>query len=361
MNAATFFDGEGWREGIIDLDGERMLLRDESPASDLPRLDGVVVGGFTDHHVHLQLVDHALLGRSTLARVVDLGAHPGVIAELAARFVSVAGAPSLNDRGPAAGAPSLNDRGPAAAAARSLSERSETKRPHRLTIDFAGAFLTPVGGYPSDREWAPAGSFREVADAAAAVHAVDEMADAGACCIKVASNATAGPVFDDDLFRAIVEAAAPRGLPVVAHAEGSGQAQRAARLGAVRLAHAPFTERLDDPEIERQAASVAWISTLAIHDVGSVERLASTDNVRRFHAAGGTVLYGTDMGNGPTPVGLHTAELAALREAGITGLDLLRALAPQDALDPASLLLRLPHADADPTLARPLTSADLKA
>ena len=349
MNAATFFDGEGWREGIIDLDGERMLLRDESPASDLPRLDGVVVGGFTDHHVHLQLVDHALLGRSTLGRVVDLGAHPGVIAELAARFVSVAGAPSLNDRGPAA------------AAARSLSERSETKRPHRLMVDFAGAFLTPVGGYPSDREWAPAGSFREVADAAAAVHAVDEMADAGASCIKVASNATAGPVFDDDLFRAIVEAVAPRGLPVVAHAEGSGQAQRAARLGAVRLAHAPFTERLDDAEIERQAASVAWISTLAIHDVGSMERLTSTDNVRRFHAAGGTVLYGTDMGNGPTPVGLHTGELAALREAGITGLDLLRALAPQDALDPASLLLRLPHADADPTLARPLTSADLKA
>lgn len=79
------------------------------------------------------------------------------------------------------------------------------------------------------------------------------------------------------------------------------------------------------------------------------------------------------MGNGPTPVDLNTAELDALRAAGLTGTDLLRALAPQDPRDPASLLLLIPghgpdadpgpdpDADADPTLARPLTSADLKA
>ena len=322
MNAATFFDGEEWRDGTIEMIDGRMLLRPGSPASDLllsdlPRLDGLIVGGFTDHHVHLQLVDHALLHDSTLGRVIDLGGNPAAVAALsegAARFVAV---------------------------------------------EFAGAFLTSVGGYPSDRDWAPAGSFREIADTAAATAAVAEMADAGASCIKVANNSTAGPVFSDLLFRVIVEAAAARGLPVVAHAEGVGEAQRAARLGAARLAHAPFTERLDDAEVAAQAASVSWISTLAIHE-GDTHATA-VDNVRRFHAAGGTVLYGTDMGNGPMPVGLNPSELTALRDAGLDGIDLLRALAPQNLLDPAALLLRLPGTDADPTLARPLTSADLKA
>ncbi|MEV7608416.1 hydrolase [Microbacterium sp. NPDC089320] len=330
MHAATFFDGEGWRDGIIDLDGERMLLRDAPPAADLPRLDGVIIGGFTDHHVHLQLVDHLLLQESTLGRVVDLGATPSVVAALSAKLGEARNA-------------------------------SADPPPHAVIVDFAGAFLTPVGGYPSDRDWAPAGSFREIASAEAAHAAVTEMADAGASCIKVASNATAGPVFDDALFRAIVAAASARGLPVVAHAEGAGQAQRAARLGAARLAHAPFSERLDDDEIDVQAASVAWVSTLSIHDAGSEERSIAVDNVRRFRSAGGTVLYGTDMGNGPTPVGLNPAELAALRDAGMEGVDLLRAFAPQNPLDSSALLLRLPGTDADPTLARPLTSADLKA
>ncbi|WP_091227054.1 hypothetical protein [Microbacterium sp. 3J1] len=318
MFAATFFDGEGWRDGVLGIEDGRPVLRDAWATPGMRRLDGVLVGGFTDHHVHLQLVDHTLLAASSLGRVVDLGADPRVLSELRS---------SLDDQG--------------------------------VAIEFAGAFLTSVGGYPTDRDWAPVDSFREVADATAAEAAVGEMADAGASCIKVASNRTAGPVFDDALFGVIVENAHARGLPVVAHAEGRGEAQRVARLGADRLAHAPFTERLTDDEIAAQAASVSWISTLAIH--GGADLRIALDNVRRFHAAGGTVLYGTDMGNGPTPVGVNGQEIAALRDAGITGAALLRALAPQKPLDPASVLLRLPGTDADPTLARALTGADLKA
>lgn len=365
MNAATFFDGEGWRDGIIDLDGERMQLRDEPPASDLPfsdlpRLDGVIVGGFTDHHVHLQLVDHALLHGSTLGRVIDLGANPAVIATLSAALRG-----PRNASADPCGAKNASESTFSGAflTPHGMTSPRETphRAPHPVAAEFAGAFLTPVGGYPSDRGWAPEGSFREIADTAAAERAVTEMADAGASCIKVASNSSAGPVFSDLLFRAIVETAAARGLPVVAHAEGAGEARRSVLLGAVRLAHAPFTERLDDAEIAAQAASVSWISTLAIHDADGEARATAVENVRRFHAAGGTVLYGTDLGNGPTPVGLNPGELAALRDAGIDGTDLLRALAPQNPLDPASMLLRLPGTDADPTLARPLTSADLKA
>ncbi len=346
MIAVTFFDGDGWREGVVaGVDGGGMLLREEAVPAALPRLDGVITGGFTDHHVHLQLVDHALLADSVLGRVVDLGGNPEVLRDLSGRFVSLR---SLNDR--------------------SLSEErsDETKRPHvartSTAIEFAGAFLTPPGGYPSDREWAPAGSVREIVTVEDAARAIAEMADAGASRIKVASNSDAGPVFDDELLRTIIELAAGRDLPVVVHAQGPGEAQRAARLGAHALAHAPFTERLTDDEIAEQAASVSWISTLAIHD--GAERATAIDNVGRFHAAGGTVLYGTDMGNGPTPVDVNPREIEALREAGVDGLDLLRALAPGDPLDPASALFVLPSApdrtDADPLRARRLTPADLK-
>jgi hypothetical protein len=300
-----------------------------------PHADGVVIGGFTDHHVHLQLVDHASLAGSRLGRVIDLGGNPEVLTSYAGspRFVSLR---SLNDRKETRRA--LSERAPATQA-----RRGELRR---ASVEFAGAFLTPPGGYPSDRSWAPTGSFRENADEADAATAVPEMEDSGATRIKVASNSTAGPVFADAVFRTIVELAGARGLPVVAHVEGPGQAQRAARLGAATLAHAPFTERLTEEEIAEQATSVSWISTLAIHD--DADRARAIDNVRRFHAAGGAVLYGTDMGNGPTPVDLNPREIDALREAGVEGAALLQALHPVDPSDPASVQLLLPEGDADP-------------
>lgn len=316
MRAATFFDGEEWRQGVVALDSDGApVLRDEPPSADMPPLDGVVVGGFTDHHVHLQLVDAALLDDSLLGRVIDLGGDVAEVSKLASM-------------------------------------------PHSPEIEFAGAFLTPPGGYPSDRDWAPAGSFREIAGPDDAEAAIAEMTDAGATRIKVAGNSTAGPVFDDDLLRTIVTLAARHRVPVVLHAEGPGQAQRAVELGVHSLAHAPFTERLTDDEIAAQAASVSWISTLAIH--GGADLRVAIDNVRRFHAAGGVLHYGTDMGNGPAPVDLNAQELAALREAGVDGTDLLGALRPVDPLDPRSVLLLLPETGSDPLRARRLTADDLK-
>ncbi len=347
MHAATFFDGSGWREGVVEVVDGRVRLRNEAPSAGLPRLDGVVVGGFTDHHVHLQLVDHTLLTGSRLGRVVDLGGNPAVVSDLARR--------GIKDSPPRAESGTFSTPHPG------IGDGGGDGDGNPVRVEYAGAFLTAPGGYPSDRDWAPSGSVREIADVDAAAVAVAAMADAGASFIKVTSNSTAGPVFSDALLRTIVECAAERGLPVVAHAEGAGEAQRVVRLGAARLAHAPFTERLDGDEIARQVASASWISTLAIHD--EPERSTAIDNVRRFHAAGGTVLYGTDLGNGPMPVDLNPREVAALREAGLDDRALLHALAPVDPLDPAAVLLVLPGATpatADPLDARPLLPADLK-
>ncbi|MFS2279812.1 hydrolase [Microbacterium sp. OR21] len=296
------------REGTLDVTGERVVLHaGAAPAGTRP-LDGLVTGLFTDHHVHLQLVDHTLLAPSRLGRVIDLGADPDWVAEA----------------------------------------------PGPTVVEYAGPFLTAPGGYPSDRAWAPPGSVREIADAADAARTVDELAAAGVSLIKVVAHSDPGPVLGDDALRAVVHQAAVHRLPVVAHAEGAGQAQRAVRLGATRLAHAPFSERLSEAEIAAQAASASWISTLAIHDDDTLA--VALDNARRFLAAGGELLYGTDMGNGATPVDLREAEIDALRAAGLDGVDLLAALSPADPLDAGPLLL-LP--DGDPNRARRLIAADI--
>jgi hypothetical protein len=101
----------------------------------------------------------------------------------------------------------------------------------------------------------------------------------------------------------------------VVHAEGPGQAVRAAAAGADALAHAPWTETLSDEVLGTMVGRIAWISTLAIHPRGDDARRVALDNVARFAAAGGVVRYGTDMGNGPNPAGLNGPELEALVEA----------------------------------------------
>ena len=91
-------------------------------------------------------------------------------------------------------------------------------------------------------------------------------------------------------------------LPVTAHAQGAGQVERALGAGFDELAHTPWI-RLSDDVIETAAARLRIVSTLDIHSYGrdTPEIRAAIDNLRRFHAAGGTVIYGTDLGNGPDP------------------------------------------------------------
>lgn len=265
---------------------------------------GTLLPPFTDHHVHLGLVDPAPLRSRGVAAVHDLG---GIPADVAALATGAAGDPALP------------------------------------RVAYAGAFLTAPGGYPSDRPWAPAGSVEEIADPASAVAAVDRQVAAGASFVKVALHADAGPTPDDATLAAVVAHAHERGRAVVAHAEGAGQAARAFEAGVDRLAHAPFSEQLDDALLVAMAArATTWLSTLDIHGWGdpTPEHEVALDNVRRFVAAGGRVRYGTDLGNGPLPVGLNARELAALAEAGLGRRSLLVALVGDE--PPAGLVSFVP-------------------
>ncbi|TDW30033.1 amidohydrolase family protein [Cryobacterium psychrophilum] len=245
-----------------------------------------VLPPFLDAHVHLALIDPAPLLSHGIARVLDLGGYGG------------------GATGPSAPAPELPD------------------------TALAGQFLTAPGGYPARTVWAPAGSVCEVTTVTDAAAAVDVQEAGGASVIKVTLNSVAGAVLASEILDAIVARAHRLGLPVVAHAEGTGEAERAFVAGVDMLAHTPFSERIDDELVAAMAGRMTWISTLDIHGHG--HRTASfdlaSDNLARFHDAGGRMLYGTDLGNGPLPVGLNRQEIEALLRAGLSPDDVIGAL-----------------------------------
>ncbi len=258
-----------------------------------------VLAALRDAHVHSALVDLAAVRRGGIAAVTDLG---GVPAELAAL-----GGPGL----------------PA--------------------VRWAGAFLTAPGGYPSDRAWAPPGSWRELRSPADAGEAAAEQGAAGATLLKVCLNAEAGPVPGLATVRAVVGA----GLPVVAHAEGPGMVARALDAGVARLAHTPWTEPLDEGLLRAAAARQLWVSTLAIHTGRARE--TAVRNLRLFLGYGGKVRYGTDLGNGPQPLGVNPAEIRLLQAAGLSPADVLAAMTAVDPGDPPAPSCVVPGGlDGDP-------------
>jgi hypothetical protein len=241
----------------------------------ITRLPGVV-----DRHVHLGLVDREALARSAVVRVEDLGWVPGVAAGW------------------------------------------RDNPPDGLSIGIAGPFHTAPGGYPSGRSWAPAGSVREVDGPAAAEDAVAALVPLGPVVVKIALHADMA-LLDDATLAALIAAARAAGIPTAVHAEGAGQAERAIEAGADVLVHVPWTHRLGSRTVA-SASGMTWISTLSIHGGDALQTALA--NARGFLEAGGRLRYGTDMGNGPTPVGVNADEIRLLGAAGLAGPQLLAAV-----------------------------------
>jgi imidazolonepropionase-like amidohydrolase len=240
---------------------------------------GFLMPAVADRHVHIRLSDPGAVLLGGVAAVRDLAWPPDDI-------FAVAGASEL---------PSFS--GP--------------------LVRAVGPMLTGPGGYPTTAGWAPPGSGLELDGPEDARRAVADLAARGAAAIKVSLNAEAGPTPTDVELAAIVEAAARHDLPVTAHVQGAGQAERAIGAGIDELAHAPWSERLSDALVEAAARSMRIVSTLDILSRGEVtpELRVACDNLVRFRAAGGTVVYGTDLGNGPIPPGIHVREALLLHEA----------------------------------------------
>ncbi|PKW17083.1 amidohydrolase family protein [Saccharopolyspora spinosa] len=281
----------------VRLRGGRAVGTGPLPPWSVPRgarvrhVEGTLLPGLRDAHVHSSLVDLRAVRAGGIAQVDDLGSVPALIAELVA-----------------------------------------ADDPRLPRVRAVGAFLTAPGGYPSDRSWAPPGSFREVQSVIDAESAVGEQHQFGARAIKVVLHPEAGPTLPARVLEEIVSTAHDLDLPVIAHTEGDNTVRDAYEAGVDRLAHTPWTERIDDRLLTDVAQRMSWISTLDIHGYGAdtVELRIAIDNLRRFFNRGGTTCYGTDLGNGPLPMGINPREVAALQTAGLTPDDVLTAMTDLD-------------------------------
>lgn len=278
---------------------ERGLVTFAGPAAQAPEpaegqrvdVDGFLMPAVADRHVHIGLGDPAAVLLRGVTAVRDLGWPPDVIFPLA--------------------------------------DASELPTYNGPLVRAAGPMLTAPGGYPTREKWAIPGTGLEVHDPDEAARSVQMLAARGAAGIKVALNAQAGPTVTDGDLAAICATATEVRLPVVAHVEGPGQAERALGAGVRELAHTPWTERLSDAIVEMLAKRVRIVSTLDIQSFGgdTPEVRTAIDNLRRFHEAGGIVLYGSDLGNGPVPPGVDLREVFLLREAGLATEAIVRAMA----------------------------------
>ncbi|MGO4301433.1 amidohydrolase family protein [Leifsonia sp. RAF41] len=278
-------------ETTLRSDGERL-----HPVEDVPahargrhhRLDGTLFPRLTDHHTHLGLTDQHAVFAGGITHAIDLGWIPAVAAGW------------------------LTD---------------DLTRP---SVAIVGSLITCVGGYPVNAGWGPPGSSSEVGGEREARLVVRANVMLGASRIKVTLNTAAGETVENRVLHGIVAESHAQGVPVTVHVEGEGQTARAVAAGADQLAHAPFTERLDDALIEEAARrGMSWVSTLDIHGWGepTEQHAIASDNLGRFARAGGRVLYGTDLGNGPLAVGVNERELRGMLRAGVDPDAVLRSIA----------------------------------
>ncbi|MEA2498039.1 MAG: hypothetical protein QOH26_444, partial [Actinomycetota bacterium] len=205
-----------------------------------------------------------------------------------------------------------------------LCEASEAPDFPGPTIIAAGQMLTAPGGYPTKAGWAPPGTGLEVSGPAIAEAAVEKQVAAGAVIVKVALNPPAGPTLPLDTLRAIVDAAHARDLRVTGHVHGLDELHKALDAEMDELAHMLMSsDRIPEETIGRMVAQeMAVVPTLSIRS--GLDRRKAIENLHRFAAAGGLIVYGTDLGNaGPKP-GIDRREVKAMAAAGLSATDIVR-------------------------------------
>lgn len=273
------------------LDGGRIAGVDEGsapPGSTTVDAAGLLlVPGFVDAHVHIGFADPAEVLRRGVTTVRDLGWPEEAIFPLARA-----------SRSPGFEGP---------------------------LVLAAGPILTAPGGYPTRAEWAPAGTGREVQGPDEAQAEVHRLVAAGAAVVKFALNPPVGPVLDLATLNALTAAAhETEGMVVTGHVYGIDELVKAVACKVDELAHMLMSEEeIDDVLLRAMVASaMVVVPTLSIRS--GADREIAISNLARFAAAGGRVVYGTDLGNeGPGP-GIDRTEVRAMAGAGFSAIDVIR-------------------------------------
>ena len=208
---------------------------------------------------------------------------------------------------------SVFDTGSMLANTRSIRDRIESAEVAGPRIKTTGEVLNPPGGAPTNLILDLKGAMRiatpEIADAAQARAAARRLLDAGADGIKVYAATWAPPIvtLPEAAIQAAVDEAHRRGKPVFAHPSNRHGLLAAVKGGVDVLVHtSPQSGPWDKTILDAmQNAGVVLIPTLKLwnyelrHDRNSVrERFVriGIGQLQAWVAAGGTVLFGTDVG-----------------------------------------------------------------
>jgi imidazolonepropionase-like amidohydrolase len=297
-------------DAAILLDGARIAAlgpRAEvalPPGTEIIDASGATItAAFWNTHVHL--MEPALQGAST-APAVQLGEG---LHQLATRW----GFAHVVDTG--------SDLSNSAALRRRLAA-GELRGP---SLRLAGMGGVPVGGQPVYIPF-PLPTLGTPAEGTAAVQA---LLDGGADAIKLMTASVVAnppsPVMPVPVVRAVTTAAHARGALVIAHPTNLAGVLAARDGGVDILAH---TAPQDGPWTAEQASSLVragmsltptlslWRLEIPVAKIADRFEAAAIDQVRSFAAAGGTLLFGTDVGYRPE----HdpTAEHQLLARAGLS-------------------------------------------
>lgn len=340
----------------------RQSRRRGPPLNGLPEIDGkrgTLLPGLVDLHTHT----------SASADRPDRFALPDVDGTLAAFLY--AGVTTVLDLGGLS--PDV------------FRERAEVAAGTRLgpRVYAAGPIFTAPGGHPVEmmriflpwylRWYVIPRATRQVATVAEGRAAVAALLAERPDILKLTIDAgvSAVPCLSPESMKAIVDVGHAAGVRSIAHIGSAAEAEAALRAGVDALAHAPWRDELSDTAVASIAERhVAVVPTLAIWDLVAADRVSADDflpieravmsadlmtslltpasteiadlaavrraaaaghaarlgNVAKLHAAGATILAGSDACNpGDLPGGGLHLELTKLVGAGLTPGEALRA------------------------------------
>ena len=257
-----------------------------------------------------------------------------------------------------------------------LRDRIESGEVPGPKIRSTGAGLVPCGGLPSDQVLALMGLMKfpapEISDDAQAASAARQLLAEGVDGIKLFASAPRSAPLTESAMRAAVTEAHRVNKPVFVHPNSGADVLTAVRAGVDIIAHTtPHTGPWDAALIAAmKERHVALTPTLTLwkyymrHDLLSAQKkVVDTElgQLRAWIAAGGTILFGTDLGAVEYDPG---EEYVLMAEAGMSFSQILASLttAPAERFGDAHISGRIaPGFQADLAILAADPSRDIRA
>ena len=259
---------------------------------------------------------------------------------------------------------------------RRIRDRIESGEVPGPRIRSTGEGLVPPGAMPTEQVLDVMGVMAtplpEITDAAQAAAASRKLLDAGVDGIKLFASSPRGALLPGGAIQAAVNEAHRAGKPVFVHPNTGADVLAALRGGVDVIAHTtPRSGRWDEAILTAMKEQRAALTpTLALwkyflrHDRLSIqENLVETaaGQLRAWVGAGGTVLFGTDLGAvDPDP----SEEYTLMGEAGMSFREILGSLttAPAERFGDSARLGRIaPGLQADLVVLKRDPSKDVRA